>query len=312
MSPPAAVDHEPLATGERWVALDRERWVAAVLVVGAVGFAATGVARLFSQVDQHGIDVLTLPLALLAADLLIAAALITGWYPIRPVAQGLAIFGALVHVLVLLKSGPWWIRGWSVVLALAHVTALVLFFAMSAREYDDEEADEESPEAAAEPETSPAVPGGGPVRPAEAEPVDGDRAAGDPGETGPDSEHAEEPKPAPEPPAGSAEYPPPRASPEETVTPSECPGPSDDTGSGEDTGTCEDASETAGRTEGAGTSETAAASGTTAPAEHAASEEVDRTGEQVPADASTADPGPPDDPETRDDPAPPQSNKENE
>ena len=150
----------------RLAGLGREGLVALVLLLGAVAFTGTGVARLVSHGNP---EALTLPLALLAADLLIAGALVTRWYPIRPVAQGLAIFGALVHMLVLLRSGPWWIRGWSALLAAAHVYALLLFFALSAREqYDDEddELDDEDdavdivrpqtvvqPETVAEPET---------------------------------------------------------------------------------------------------------------------------------------------------------------
>jgi hypothetical protein len=146
-------------TWRRVAGLGPERLVAVMLVVGAVGFTGTGLARL---VHQRGIDVVTLPLALLAADLLIAAALVTGWYPIRAVAQGLAIFGALVHLLVLLRSGPWWIRGWSGMLTVAHLSALVLFFSLSAREYDEiDTADEDAepadstvePPAAEEPAT---------------------------------------------------------------------------------------------------------------------------------------------------------------
>jgi hypothetical protein len=126
----------------RLAALGRERLAAGVLVIGAVVFTATGVIRLLRE---GGIEVLTLPLALLAADLVIAGALVTRWYAIRPVAQGLAIFGALVHVLVLLRSGPWMIRGWSALLAAAHICALVLFFALSAHEqYDDEDEDDEA------------------------------------------------------------------------------------------------------------------------------------------------------------------------
>ncbi|MDT7635542.1 MAG: hypothetical protein QOI50_7472, partial [Pseudonocardiales bacterium] len=123
----------------RLAALGRERLAAGVLIIGAVAFAGTGMVRLFRE---GGIEVLTLPLALLAADLLIAGALVTRWYAIRPVAQGLAIFGAVVHLLVLLRSGAWWIRGWSALLAAAHIYALVLFFALSAQEqYDDEDED---------------------------------------------------------------------------------------------------------------------------------------------------------------------------
>ncbi|HTF50709.1 MAG TPA: hypothetical protein VK735_24980 [Pseudonocardia sp.] len=138
----------------RLAALGREGLVALVLLLGAVAFTGTGVARLVSHGNP---EALTLPLALLAADLLIAGALVTRWYSIRPVAQGLAIFGALVHVLVLLRSGPWWIRGWSAVLAAAHIYALLLFFALSAREqYDDEDDeldDEDDAVAVVEPES---------------------------------------------------------------------------------------------------------------------------------------------------------------
>ena len=122
-----------------WAAPRRVRLVALALVLGAVGFAATGVVRMFVAASPGGrADMVTLPLALLVADLIIAAALVTGWYSVRPVAQGLAIFGALVHVLVLLRSGGWWIRGWSALLSVAHVYALLLFFAFSAEERDDE------------------------------------------------------------------------------------------------------------------------------------------------------------------------------
>jgi hypothetical protein len=142
----------------RLAGLGRDGLVALVLLLGAVAFTGTGVARLVSHGNP---EALTLPLALLAADLLIAGALVTRWYAIRPVAQGLAIFGALVHVLVLLRSGPWWIRGWSALLAAAHIYALLLFFALSAREqYDDELDDEDDavdvvrPENVVRPETA--------------------------------------------------------------------------------------------------------------------------------------------------------------
>ena len=140
----------------RLAALGRERLAAVALVVGAMAFTATGLARL---IGEHDLGVLTLPLALLAADLFIAGALVTRWYTIRPVAQGLAIFGALVHALVLLRSGPWWIRGWSGLLTAAHVYALALFFAMSAQEYseDDEDGYDDEPERWAEPD-QPAAP----------------------------------------------------------------------------------------------------------------------------------------------------------
>lgn len=126
-----------------WAAPRRVRLVALALVFGAVGFAATGAVRMFVAASPGGrADMVTLPLALLVADLIIAGALVTGWYSVRPVAQGLAIFGALVHVLVLLRSGGWWIRGWSALLSVAHVYALLLFFAFSAEERDDELGDE--------------------------------------------------------------------------------------------------------------------------------------------------------------------------
>lgn len=135
-------------------ALGRERLAAGVLVIGAVVFTATGVARLLRA---GGVEVLTLPLALLAADLVIAGALITRWYAIRPVAQGLAIFGALVHVLVLLRSGPWLIRGWSALLAAAHICALVLFFALSAHEQydDDDDENDDSADDVGDPDAAP-------------------------------------------------------------------------------------------------------------------------------------------------------------
>ncbi|HEY0577627.1 MAG TPA: hypothetical protein VGD73_26290 [Pseudonocardia sp.] len=141
----------------RLAGLGRDGLVALVLLLGAVAFTGTGVARLVSHGNP---EALTLPLALLAADLLIAGALVTRWYAIRPVAQGLAIFGALVHVLVLLRSGPWWIRGWSALLAAAHIYALLLFFALSAREQYDDELDEDDavdvvrPENVVRPETA--------------------------------------------------------------------------------------------------------------------------------------------------------------
>jgi hypothetical protein len=137
----------------RLASLGRERLAAGVLVIGAVVFTATGVTRLLRA---GGVEVLTLPLALLAADLVIAGALITRWYAIRPVAQGLAIFGALVHVLVLLRSGPWLIRGWSALLAAAHICALVLFFALSAHEqYDDDDENDDSADDDGDPDADP-------------------------------------------------------------------------------------------------------------------------------------------------------------
>jgi hypothetical protein len=113
----------------------RVRYAAGALVVLAVLFVCLGVVRM---PHVHGGELLSLQLALLVADLVIVSALVTGWYPVRPVAQGLAIFGALVHLLVLLRSGPVMLRGCSALLAAAHVYALVLLFQMSAQEQYDE------------------------------------------------------------------------------------------------------------------------------------------------------------------------------
>lgn len=128
-----------------WAAPRRVRLVAVALVLGAVGFAATALVRVVTENSPgNKADMVTLSLVLLVADLIIAGALVTGWYPVRPVAQGLAIFGALVHVLVLLRSGGWVIRGWSAWLSVAHVYALMLFFAFSAEECDEDEDDDRS------------------------------------------------------------------------------------------------------------------------------------------------------------------------
>jgi hypothetical protein len=111
-----------------------DRAVAGVLGVGAVlfvGFAAT-------RVGSAGfVAALSLPLVLLAAALIVAAAVLTRWYPIRPVAQGLAVFGLLVHALVALRGGPVWTRGCSAVLAVVHGWALIRLFLITAAEEDD-------------------------------------------------------------------------------------------------------------------------------------------------------------------------------
>jgi hypothetical protein len=128
--------------------------VASALLVGlAVLFVGVGALRLATE---GGVDVLTLPLVLLVTDLFIAAVLLSGWYPVRPVAQGLAIFGALVHLLVLLRSGPWWLRGSSALLTVAHGYALVLLFQLSVREQRQQEVLEPS-EPAQDPAPVPAA-----------------------------------------------------------------------------------------------------------------------------------------------------------
>lgn len=119
-------------------ATGRERVAAGVLVGAAVLFIGFAIPR----VAIAGlIGAFTLPLVLLAADTLIAAAVLTRWYPLRPVAQGLAVFGMLVHALVMLRNGPMWTRGCSGVLLLVHSWALVHLFMMTAAE-DDEDVDE--------------------------------------------------------------------------------------------------------------------------------------------------------------------------
>jgi hypothetical protein len=122
-------------------ATGRERVAAGVLVGAAVLF----VGFAFPRTASAGFfGALTLPLVLLAADLVIAAAVVTWWYPLRPVAQGLAVFGILVHALVMLRSGPVWTRGCSGVLLLTHSWALVQLFLMTAAEdFDDEDFDDE-------------------------------------------------------------------------------------------------------------------------------------------------------------------------
>jgi hypothetical protein len=105
-----------------------------------VGFAVPRVA------SAGFFGALTLPLVLLVADLVIAVAVVTRWYPVRPVGQGLAVFGALVHALVVLRNGPLWTRGCSGVLLLAHCWALVQLFMMTAAEDDEaDDFDEDAP-----------------------------------------------------------------------------------------------------------------------------------------------------------------------
>jgi hypothetical protein len=115
-------------------ATGRERVAVGVLVGAAVVFVAFAIPRA-AAAGLFG--ALTLPLVLLAADLVIAAAVLTWWYPLRPVAQGLAVFGILVHALVTLRSGPIWTRGCSGVLLLTHSWALVQLFLMTAAEDGD-------------------------------------------------------------------------------------------------------------------------------------------------------------------------------
>jgi hypothetical protein len=123
----------------------RERVAAGVLVGAAVLFVGFAIPRA-AVVGFFG--ALTLPLVLLAADLVIAAAVVTWWYPIRPAAQGLAVFGILVHALVMLRGGPIWTRGCSGVLLLVHSWALLRLFLMTAAEDDlDDDADHDSDDA---------------------------------------------------------------------------------------------------------------------------------------------------------------------
>lgn len=125
-------------------ASNRERAVAGVLVGAAVLFVGFGIRRMSTGVSAAGFaGALTLPLVLLAADLVIAAALLTGWYPVRPVAQGLAVFGVLVHVLVVLRNGPVWVRGCSALLVVVHGWALVSLFLLTAAEDDWDDEDDE-------------------------------------------------------------------------------------------------------------------------------------------------------------------------
>jgi hypothetical protein len=119
-----------------------ERAVAGVLVVGAVLFLGFAVPR----VATAGIaGALSLPAVLLGADLLIAAAVFTGWYPIRPPAQGLAVFAGVVHLLVALRSGPVWTRVDAGVLVLAEAWGLVALFLLTAAEDEPDAEDEPEP-----------------------------------------------------------------------------------------------------------------------------------------------------------------------
>lgn len=121
----------------------RDRVAAGVLVGAAVLFVAVWIPRTSSAGFAGA---LTVPLVLLAADLVIAAALLTRWYPVRPVAQGLAVFGVLVHALVALRSGPPVARGCSVVLAFAHAWMVMSLIMLTAGEDDADEDDEDDDE----------------------------------------------------------------------------------------------------------------------------------------------------------------------
>ena len=140
------------------------RYAAFVLLGLALVFLGLGFVRVL---HPHGEGVPALALALLAADVVIASALLSGWYPVRPVAQGLAIFGALVHLLVLLRSGPILLRGCSGLLAATHGYALVMLFQLStdeyAEEHDDDHRDDEPKDAHPAPSTPATEPAPEPV-----------------------------------------------------------------------------------------------------------------------------------------------------
>jgi hypothetical protein len=177
-------------------ATGRERVAAGVLVGAAVLFVGFAVRR----VHIAGfLGALTLPLVLLAADLVIAAAVLTWWYPLRPVAQGLAVFGILVHALVMLRSGPVWTRGCSGVLLLVHSWALVQLFLMTAAEdFDDEDLDGEAVEPP--PDAEPAEIVETPVTQVVdvVVPDDVDDEPGGPESDQPESDHAESDQPEPD------------------------------------------------------------------------------------------------------------------
>lgn len=113
------------------------------LAVGVlVGLAAVFVVVWIPRASTVGFaGALTVPLVLLMADLLIAVALLTHWYPVRPVAQGLAVFGFLVHVLLALRNGPMVARGCAGVLALVHVWFLVSLIMLTTTENDTDGTD---------------------------------------------------------------------------------------------------------------------------------------------------------------------------
>ncbi|HZZ49408.1 MAG TPA: hypothetical protein VFE65_21185 [Pseudonocardia sp.] len=115
--------------------LRREKGIAWILVGLAVLFLAFGVVRMVTV--ERGANAITLPVALLASDLLIAATLVSRWQLVRPIAQGLAIFGTLVHLLVLMRNGPLWTRACAGLLVVAHVEALLLLFRMTIRERNE-------------------------------------------------------------------------------------------------------------------------------------------------------------------------------
>jgi hypothetical protein len=107
------------------------------LVGLAVLFLACGAVLMVTE--DRGANAITLPVALLASDLLIAATLVSRWHLVRPIAQGLAIFGTLVHLLVLIRNGPVWTRACAGLLVVAHVQALVLLFQLSIRERTEDD-----------------------------------------------------------------------------------------------------------------------------------------------------------------------------
>jgi hypothetical protein len=149
-------------------ALSRATFACVALVGLAVVFAGAGV---FRMLHDGGVKALTLPLALLASDLIIAGSVLSRWQLVRPFAQGLAIFGLLVHLLVLLHSGPVGLRTCAGLLALLHAEALVLLFQLTWRE--NRAGDAPGPVVPAPPAATPPSPGTGPVVPAQRASEDG-------------------------------------------------------------------------------------------------------------------------------------------
>jgi hypothetical protein len=98
-------------------------WTCAGMLGGAgLVFLAESLIRLSAE----GASILYVPITQAVLDVLCALVIVAGRRTLRPGVLVIAVLGTLVHMVIVLGSGPIWTRAVSVVLAVAQVYAVVL------------------------------------------------------------------------------------------------------------------------------------------------------------------------------------------
>ncbi|MCP2166336.1 hypothetical protein [Goodfellowiella coeruleoviolacea] len=109
--------------------------VRAAALVALAGPALFLIVALVRWRVEGGAGLFGVPTAFAVAEFAVAGGLLAGLRPARATGMVVFVLAALVHLMILLGSTPWWARLVAAVLAAAHIYATVLLGAGPTRDY---------------------------------------------------------------------------------------------------------------------------------------------------------------------------------